>query len=70
VGWPKYRRGYMGRDYHVTGDHEAEAEGAQLAKRPNRFGVFVLRLLGFKGVPARPGPARAPSPHHEKPHRP
>jgi hypothetical protein len=28
----KYRRGYTGFDYHVTGGHEADAEAAQRAK--------------------------------------
>ncbi len=43
-----YRQGYMGRDYHVTGEHEAEAKAAQRAKKPTRIGLFVLRLLGYK----------------------
>ncbi len=58
---PNYRRGYSGRDYHVTGGHEAEAEAAQKAKKPSRLGVFVLRVLGYRGgVPRRPskGPDR------------
>ncbi len=46
---PNYRRGYTGRDFHVTGGHEAEAEAAERAKKPNRFGMWVLRLLGFRG---------------------
>ena len=41
-----YRRGYMGRDYHVTGEHEAEAKAAERARKPNRVGLFILRLLG------------------------
>ncbi len=50
----KYRRGYMGRDYHVTGGHEEEAKAAQKAKKPSRLGVFILKRLGFKGVVAQP----------------
>ena len=50
----KYRRGYAGRDYHVTGGHEAEAVRAQRAKAPSRLGVLVLRMLGFRGTPATP----------------
>jgi hypothetical protein len=46
---PNYRAGYTGRDFHVTGGHEAEAEAAERAKKPNRFGMWVLRLLGFRG---------------------
>jgi len=50
----KYRRGYMGRDYHVTGGHETEAEAVRRATRPTRLGLLVLRLLGYRGVPPRP----------------
>ena len=50
----KYRRGYSGRDYHVTGGHEAEAEAAEHAKKPSRLGLLVLRLLGYKGGPRQP----------------
>jgi hypothetical protein len=39
---------------HVTNGHEAEAKTAELAKKPNRFGMLILRLLGFKGHPPRP----------------
>jgi hypothetical protein len=41
-----YRRGYSTRNYHVTGEHEAEALAAERAKKPNRIGLFVLKLLG------------------------
>jgi hypothetical protein len=65
----RYRRGYTGRNYHVTGGHEAEAIAAQRAKRPSRIGLFVLRLLGFKGsVQQLPDVSRA-TPSHEHPHR-
>lgn len=37
----------------VTDGHEAAAKAAQLRKRPNRIGLFVLRLLGFRGQVAR-----------------
>jgi hypothetical protein len=68
AGWPKYRRGYMGRDYHVTGGHETEAEAAQRSENPSRIGTFFLRLLGFKGTVRRSEPPRAESPRHEHPH--
>jgi hypothetical protein len=48
---PNYRRGYTGRDFHVTGGHEAEAEAAEEAKKPSRFGMWVLRRLGYRGSP-------------------
>jgi hypothetical protein len=43
---------------HVTSGHEAEAKAAELAKKPNRFGMLVLRLLGFKGSPPPPSGTR------------
>jgi hypothetical protein len=39
---------------HVTSGHEAEAKAAELAKKPNRLGMLILRLLGFKGSPPPP----------------
>ena len=45
----KYRQGYTGRNYHVTGGHEAEAIDAERRKKPSRLGLFVLRVLGFQG---------------------
>jgi hypothetical protein len=48
-GTGKYRRGYTGRSYNVTGGHEAEAKAAQRAKKPSRVGLFVLRVLGYRG---------------------
>jgi hypothetical protein len=68
-GSAKYRRGYMGRDYHVTGGHEAEAVAAQKRQRPTRIGLFVLRHLGFKGTVAPPLDTSPFSPRHEKRHR-
>lgn len=68
-GVPNYRRGYMGRDYHVTGGHEAEAESAQKRERPTRIGLFILRKLGFKGTVAPPLETSPFSPRHEKRHR-
>ena len=47
---PNYRKGYTGFNFHVSGGHEAEAEAAEQAKKPNRFGMWVLRLLGFRGT--------------------
>lgn len=32
----------------VTSGHEAEAKAAEMAKRPNRLGMFIVRLLGLK----------------------
>ncbi|HUI04835.1 MAG TPA: hypothetical protein VLZ77_14945 [Acidimicrobiales bacterium] len=66
----RYRRGYTGRDYHVTGGHEAEAEAAQRAKDPTRLGLFVLRLLGFGGTVRRERPRGASSPRHQHPRHP
>jgi hypothetical protein len=36
----------------VTSGHEAEAKAAEMAKKPNRLGMFIVRLLGRKGKPA------------------
>ena len=33
----------------VTHGHEAEAKAAEMAKKPNRLGMFIVRLLGYKG---------------------
>jgi hypothetical protein len=68
---PNYRRGYMGRDYHVTGEHEAEAKAAERAKKPSRIGLFVFRLLGG-GQPVHHvpdvdrAPASRPHPQHRE----
>lgn len=62
--WP-YRRGYTGRNYHVTGGHEREARAAQLAKPPNRLGLLVLRLLGFRAPSRPPQPVHKAPPSHE-----
>lgn len=67
VVW-KYRRGYTGFNYHVTGGHEVEAEVAERAKRPSRLGLRVLRLLGFRGAPEMPPRVRRASPGHEHRH--
>jgi len=67
---PNYRRGYMGRDYHVTGEHEAEAKAAERAKKPTRIGHFVLRLLGYKGPVHQPlRDIRRVTPSRMHPHR-
>lgn len=67
--WP-YRRGYMGRNYHVTGGHEAEARAAQMAKEPNRLGLVLLRLLGLRASPPQARrPVRSASPSHEHRHK-
>jgi hypothetical protein len=49
-----YGKGYSTFSYHVSDDHEAEALKAERAKKPNRLGMFILRLLGFKGKPPEP----------------
>jgi hypothetical protein len=43
----------MGRNYHVTGDHEAVAKDAERAKKPTRIGRLVLRVLGGGRVEPR-----------------
>jgi hypothetical protein len=60
-GANRYRRGYTGRSFGVTGGHEAEAKAAEKAKKPTWMGVMVLRMLGFKGQPKS---ARPPRRHH------
>ena len=60
--------GYGRRKILVTDRHEAEAKAAQLRRRPNRIGLFFLRLLGFRGVAAPPtGQRRHSGPSHEHP---
>jgi len=61
----------------VTDGHEAEAKRAQARKRPNRVGLFFLRLLGFRGEVAPPasqeghaGPSHQHSVRHEQPGHP
>ena len=54
----------------VTDGHEAEAEAAQLRKRPNRVGLFFLRVLGFRGQVAPPtGEGGHAGPSHQHPVR-
>jgi hypothetical protein len=31
----------------VTDGHEAEAKAAEHAEKPNRFGMFIVRVLGY-----------------------
>ncbi len=59
-----YGQGYTTFSYHVSNDHEAEALKAERAQKPNRFGMWMLRLLGFKGTPpgSAPGEQHAPDP--------
>jgi len=40
---------YGPRRIVITDDHEAEAVAARMRKRPNRFGLFFIRLLGWRG---------------------
>jgi hypothetical protein len=56
----------MGRDYHGTGGHAAEAEKTQGPKKRTRLGLFMLRHLGYKGVPPKQRRIIARSPRHEK----
>ena len=56
----------------VTDGHEAAAKAAQLRKRPNRIGLFFLKVLGFRGQVAPPmgqrghvGPSHEHPGHHE-----
>jgi hypothetical protein len=32
----------------VTSGHEAEAKAAEMAKKPNRLGMLIVRCLGLK----------------------
>jgi hypothetical protein len=66
---PNYRRGYSTRNYHVTGEHEAEAEAAQRAKKPSRIGLLVLRLLGDRGPVRQVPDVRQVASSHRHPHR-
>jgi hypothetical protein len=50
----------------ISDGHEAEAKAAQLRKRPNRVGLFFLRVLGFRGEVA---PPTSHSGHAESPHQ-
>jgi hypothetical protein len=33
----------------VTSGHEAEAKAAEMAKKPNRLGMLIVKVLGYKG---------------------
>ena len=63
---------YGRRRILVTDGHEAEAKAAQRRKRPNRIGLFILRMLGFRGrvLPpmdqGRHGPSRLHPVHHDE----
>ena len=55
----------------VTDGHEGEAKAAQLRKPPSRMGLFVLRVLGFRGQVAPPrSSGNHAGPSHERPVRP
>jgi hypothetical protein len=54
MGFKNYGQGYTGFSNHVTGGHEAEAYEAEMSKKPNRFGMLILRLLGYRGTPPPP----------------
>src|ERR1700733_820365 len=62
-----YHQGWTGKDYHVSGGHEAEAKADEEAERPSRLGLWVLRKLGYKGPDPTP---RRKTPHHGAPHHP
>ncbi len=52
----------------VTDGHEAEAKRAQSRKRPNRIGLFFLKVLGFRGQVTPPTGQRGHvGPSHEHP---
>ena len=52
----------------VTDGHEAEAKAAQLRKRPNRIGLFLVKVLGFRGQVTPPSGQRGHAgPSHEHP---
>jgi len=70
-GTSKYRQGYTGRDFHVTGGHESEAKAAQEAKKPNRFGLWIVRKLGYRApdpTPPHQSPPHQSPPHQSPPH--
>ena len=57
----------------MTDGHETDAKAAQLRKRPNRIGLFLLKVLGFRGQVSPPtdqrghvGPSHKHSVHHEQ----
>jgi hypothetical protein len=52
----------------VTDGHESDAKAAQLRKRPNRIGLFILKVLGFRGqVKPQLGQSGHAGPSHEHP---
>jgi hypothetical protein len=55
----RFNRGYATFSYHVTDGHEAQAVEAEREKRPNRVGVLVLRLLGYRGPIEQPHQPKA-----------
>jgi hypothetical protein len=55
-----FGKGYTGFPYHVTGGHEAEAEAAERARPPNRFGMWILRRFGFQEQATRTTPGGPP----------
>ncbi len=65
-----YGHDYTTFGYGVTGDHEVEAKAAEEGEKPSRFGMWVLRKLGYKGANPQPQvPPHHGAPHHPKPHR-
>jgi hypothetical protein len=60
----------------VTDGHEADAKAAQLRKRPNRIGLFFLKVLGFRGQVTPPtgqrghvGPSHEHAGQHDHSHQ-
>jgi hypothetical protein len=63
----QYRRGYTGRDFHVTGGHEEEALAAERAEGPpNRFQRWILKVLGYKGPDPPPADHQHGHPHYPR----
>jgi hypothetical protein len=65
-----YGHDYTTFGYGVTGQHEDEAKAAEEAKKPNPFGLWLLRKLGYKGSARRAqDPPHHGAPHHPHPHK-
>jgi len=71
-GWARYAN--QAHKIRVTDGHEADAKAAQMRKRPNRIGLFFLKVLGFQGQVTPPtaqkrhvGPSHEHPGHHEHP---
>jgi hypothetical protein len=58
---------YGRRRILVTDGHEAQAKAAQRRKRPNRIGLLILRMLGYRGGVLPPTDQGAHGPSHLHP---